>query len=179
MNTYSRLAVSVCAALSLQACAMGRLDHLTSAPSMSAPGAPRVQVPPTSEERIALARRAAPPPTEPASSGSLWHSGPTSLFGDRRARTLGDILTVVIEIDEQAELKNRTDRTRDASEGLSVPNFFGLASLAADVLPNGATLAPAIDATSSTSNNGDGNIKREEKITLQVAATVSHVLPTV
>jgi len=161
----------------LEGCGISRLDHLASAPNMSPPGAPRNQLPPTSPDRLALARRAAPEKTEPASAGSLWHSGPTSLFGDRRARTLGDILTVVIEIDDEAELKNRTDRTRDATEGLSVPNFFGLASLASDVLPNGATLDPAIDATSSSANNGDGNIKREEKITLQVAATVAHVLP--
>ena len=33
----------------------------------------------------------------------LWRSGPESLFGDRRARTKGDIVTVLIEIDEEAE----------------------------------------------------------------------------
>jgi flagellar L-ring protein precursor FlgH len=144
---------------------------------MSAPGAPQQQVPPAAAERLSLASLTMPDDRDPATAGSLWHSGPTSLFGDRRARTLGDILTVIIEIDDEAEIKNRTDRTRDATEGLSVPNFFGLPSLASDVLPNGATLAPAIDATSSSTANGDGNIKREEKVTLRVAATVARMLP--
>ncbi len=177
MKNVHALLVSASVMLALEGCSLGRLDYLASAPNMSPPGAPRNQLPPTAADRIALAHLAAPEQTKPASAGSLWHNGPASLFGDRRARTLGDILTVVIEIDEEAELKNRTKRTRDATEGLSVPNFFGLASLASEVLPNNATLDPAIDATSSSSNNGDGNIKREEKITLQIAATVAQVLP--
>jgi flagellar L-ring protein precursor FlgH len=173
---YSRkyLALVAIAAI-LGGCA--GLDSLSSAPAMSPPGAPRSPAPPVSPERIALARHTAYDPLEQGSAGSLWRSGPSSLFGDRRARTLGDILTVVIEIDEEAEIKNRTDRTRTAEEGLSIPNFFGLPGLAADALPNGATLDPAIDATSNSTNSGDGNIKRQEKITLQVAATVIEVLP--
>lgn len=172
---YALLAIAG-ASLAAEGC-VGRLDHLGRAPSMTAPGAPKDQLPPAAPERIALASYSTPRQIEPESSGSLWQSGPTSLFGDRRARTLGDILTVVIEIDEEAEIKNRTDRTRNASEGLSIPGFFGLPSLAQEVLPNNASLDPAIDATSSTTNSGDGNIKREEKLTLQVAATVVGVLP--
>jgi len=156
---------------------VGRGDFLSRAPSMSAPGAPQKTLPPVSQERIALASYGAPRATKPNSAGSLWHSGPTSLFGDRRARTLGDILTVVIEIDEEAEIKNKTDRTRDASEGLSVPNFFGLTSLLKEAVPNHEILDPAIDAKSSSSNSGDGNIKRQEKLALQVAATVVGILP--
>ncbi|MGE0410099.1 MAG: flagellar basal body L-ring protein FlgH [Amphiplicatus sp.] len=156
---------------------VSRADHFGRAPSMSPPGAPREPVPPISPERVALARATRPAPAEEGPSGSLWRSGPQSLFGDRRARTLGDIVTVVIELDEEAEIKNRTSRTRDAQEGLSVPNIFGLESLAAKVLPGGATLDPAIDASSNSTTNGDGSIKRQEKVTLQVAATVVGVLP--
>lgn len=156
---------------------ISRGDHFGKAPSMSAPGDPRHEVPPISPERVALARSKTPPPEESGPSGSLWRSGPSSLFGDRRARTLGDIVTVVVEIDEEAEIRNRTNRTRDATEGLSVPNFFGLQTLAADVLPGGATLDPAIDASSNSETNGDGSIRRQEKVTLQVAATVVQVLP--
>ena len=177
MRKISATFGSAAALLALQACSIGRLDHINSPPSMTAPGAPRSEVPTVSAERVAMARRTTPHMPEPVSAGSLWHSGPTSLFGDRRARTLGDILTVVIEIDDEAEMKNRTDRSRDASDGLSVPNFFGLPSLASEVLPNNATLNPAVEATSNSGTSGDGNIKREEKITLQVAATVEYILP--
>ncbi len=175
INKHTMLALLVSLFI-IEGC-VGRLDHLGRAPSMSAPGAPQSPVPPISQERLALASYGASRETKPGSVGSLWSSSPTSLFGDRRARTLGDILTVVIEIDDRAEMKNRTDRSRDASEGLSVPNFFGLASLAENILPSGGTLDPAIDATSSSSNTGNGIIKRQDKLTLQVAATVVGILP--
>lgn len=156
---------------------VGRLDHLTRAPSMTAPGAPREAVPPAAPSRLELARYSKPDSDEPGSSGSLWRSGPTSLFGDRRARILGDILTVVIEIDDEAEIRNQTSRTRDSAEGLSIPNFFGLPGLAADVLPSNGTLNPAIDIASNSSAGGNGDIRREEKLTLQIAATVVNILP--
>jgi flagellar L-ring protein precursor FlgH len=156
---------------------VSRLDHFGKAPSMSPPGEPRDAVPPIAAERIALARATPPGPEEAGPSGSLWRSGPTSLFGDRRARTLGDIVTVVIEIDEEAEIRNRTNRSRDATEGLAIPDFFGLPSLADKVLPGTGALDPAIDASSNSANNGDGSIRRQEKVTLQVAATVVRVLP--
>ena len=35
-----------------------------------------------------------------------------SLVGDRRASTRGDILTVVIEIDDKAEIQNSSGRSR-------------------------------------------------------------------
>ncbi|MHA7873515.1 MAG: flagellar basal body L-ring protein FlgH [Hyphococcus sp.] len=176
MKKITTLIALTGAVLAAEGC-VGRMEYLNKAPSMSAPGAPREALPPVSQERLALASYAAPRPTEPGSAGSLWHSGPTSLFGDRRARTLGDILTVVVEIEEEAEMRNRTDRIRDANEGLSIPNFFGLASLAAEVLPNDTTLDPAVDIASNSTNRGDGNIRRQERITLQVAATVVDILP--
>lgn len=163
-------------ALAVPGC-VSRLDHIGKAPSMSPPGEPREPVPAISAERVALARATPRDVEEQGPSGSLWRSGPTSLFGDRRARTLGDIVTVVIEIDEEAEIRNRTKRSRDATEGLSIPNFFGVPHLAEKVLPGDATLDPAIDASSNSATNGDGNIRRQEKVTLRVAATVVRVLP--
>ncbi len=156
---------------------VGRLDHLTGPPSMSPPGAPRDPLPAAATDRLALAHYGKPRSDEPGSSGSLWRSGPTSLFGDRRARTLGDILTVVIEIDEQAEMRNQTNRTRESTEGLSIPNFFGLPGLAEDVLPSDGSLNPAIDIASNSQNLGNGDIRREDRLTLQVAATVVNLLP--
>lgn len=108
--------------------------------------------------------------------GTLWRSGPESLFGDRRARTLGDILTIVVEIDDEAEIRNRSERKRDASEALSASELFGLNALARRVLPSGAGLDPAIDASAASRTNGEGSIRRRERVTLRVAATVTGVL---
>jgi len=107
---------------------------------------------------------------------SLWHAGPTSLLGDRRAGTLGDLLTIVIEINEKAEISNSTSASRSGSETLSVPSLLGVPQAVDRALPDGASSENAVDITSGGSSSGDGSVKRNEKLTLRVAATVTGVL---
>ncbi len=116
----------------------------------------------------------APPPVAEA---SLWEGGPRSLLGDRRAMGRGDILTVVIEIDDSAEISNSTQRSRGGSESLSVPSLLGIPQRVDPRLPEGATLADAVDLNSSSSSTGDGSVRRNEELTLRVAATIVDVLP--
>ena len=108
---------------------------------------------------------------------SLWSGDRQSLLGDRRASQRGDIMTVVIEINDKAEISNSTDRSRSGSESLGIPNFFGLPQLADRQLATGASLANAVDTSSTSSSSGDGSVRRNEKLTLRVAATVVDVLP--
>jgi len=159
----------------LAGCA-GQLDHLGKPPSMTASGARDRTVPDLAPERVAMIPPP-PPPPDTVSTGSLWRAGPTSLFGDRRARRRGHILTVVIEIDDRGEISNETRRSRSGSEGLSVPALLGLPSVASTVLPRGAGLDPAISAESDSDSRGEGSVDREEEITLRIAATVQQVLP--
>ena len=157
-------------ALVLSACA--RFDHLGKPPSFSPASA-------TKEHTAMLSpglplRVDAPTPTDDA---SLWSGTRQSLFGDRRAVQQGDILTVVIEIDEEAEISNATDRSRSGSESLGIPNLFGLPQRIDPKLPPGASLSDAVSINSSSNSSGDGSVKRNEKLTLRVAATIVDVLP--
>ncbi|NNC37700.1 MAG: flagellar basal body L-ring protein [Acidimicrobiales bacterium] len=108
-------------------------------------------------------------------STSLWSSSPQSLFGDRRASDTGDILTVVIEIDDEAELQNSIAENRQMAENFGANAFLGLPELASRILPDGATLSPAVDLDKTSSRTGNGNISRQEKITLRLAARVVSV----
>lgn len=108
-------------------------------------------------------------------NASLWNGGRASLFGDRRAVGRGDILTVKIEIDDRAEISNSSSRSRSAGETLSLPSLFGIPQRVAGSLPTGASLDPAIDLSSQSTSSGDGAIRRNEKLTLRVAATVIEV----
>jgi len=109
----------------------GQLDSIGRPPPMSAPGAQAPVIEPPTPRRAALA-----PPPPPASTvgrtGSLWQSGPKSLFGDRRARTVGDIVTVLIEIKDEAAISNTTSRTRTGSEDVAVSAAYGLTEDLAD-----------------------------------------------
>ena len=115
------------------------------------------------------------PSQRPTRSASLWRSGPTSLFGDRRAQTKGDILTVVVEIDEEAEIENSTSRSRSGNEDLSISALLGIPG-AFQRLTN-VDLGNAVQTGSTSSTEGDGSVERREEITLRLAATVVDVLP--
>ncbi len=109
--------------------------------------------------------------------GSLWSRGRMSLHGDRRANRQGDIMTVVIEIDDRAELSNSTGRSRTGSESLAIPDFLGLPERLNRELPAGASLDNAANVTSSGTSSGQGSVSRNERLTLRVAATIVEELP--
>jgi flagellar L-ring protein precursor FlgH len=114
--------------------------------------------------------------TTPAAGASLWSGSQQFLLGDARARVPGDILTVVIEIDEQAEISNTSSRSRSGSESLELPSLVGIPQRLDALLPGEATLDEAVRAESESSSTGDGRVRRNERLTLRVAATVVEVL---
>lgn len=157
-------------ALSLAAC--GRLDHLGKPPSFT----PNEESP----EQVAMLWPGLPLHTQPQRTvdrSSLWSGGQQSLLGDQRAIKKGDILTVVIELDEKAEISNNTRRSRSGSENLEVPGLFGLPQRVLKHLPDGASLDEAVSIEADSTSSGRGSVRRNEKLTLRVAATVLDVLP--
>ncbi len=156
--------------VTLSACA--RADHIGKPPTFS----PTSQTP----EHVAMMVPGLPLTSQPSRAvdrASLWSRERQSLLGDRRAVQKGDILTVVIEIDEKAEISNGTSRSRNASESLGVPQLLGLPQRLDEKLPDGASLSEAVDISSGTQTNGQGSVKRKEKLTLRIAATIVDVLP--
>lgn len=156
--------------LSLVSCE--RLDHLGKPPTFTPQD--------DSMERVAMA--ASPLPQEALvrhsyQKASLWSSGQNSLLGDRRAMKRGDILTVVIEIDESAEIENSTERSRSAGEEMAIPELLGIPQRLNERLPDGATLDDAVSLSSSSDSSGEGSISRSEELTLRVAATIINALP--
>lgn len=113
----------------------------------------------------------------PGSGSSLWSATSSSLLGDRRAAQRGDILTVVIEIDDRAEISNASDRSRTGASQMGVPSLLGIPQRLDRRLPEGASMAEAVDTSSSTTFSGDGSVARNERLRLRVAATVVEELP--
>ncbi|MCI5049676.1 MAG: flagellar basal body L-ring protein FlgH [Rickettsiales bacterium] len=109
-----------------------------------------------------------------ANPNSLWQPGARAFFRDQRAARVGDILRVKVEINDKAELDNETIRERDASDTMAAASLFG--NLRGRLLP-GAAADNLLDITGSAENEGIGEIQREEKITTQVAAVVTQLLP--
>ncbi|WP_112320744.1 flagellar basal body L-ring protein FlgH [Oceanibium sediminis] len=172
----TRYLMLILCAIVLAGCA--RLDQVGKEPAFSPVGGPIN--PATSGLSPARAALAIPPPErhpQEEERASLWRSGPSSLFGDRRASRRGDILTVMIEIDDRASIQNSSSRARSGSESVGVPALAGIPQIVDKILPNGASSANLADLSSSSSSSGNGAVQRNEEITLRIAATVVDVLP--
>ncbi len=93
---------------------------------------------------------------------SLWRTGSRAFFKDQRARQIGDILTVRVRVQDRANIDNSTRRSRP------MPRTW--ASPMALALPNRSTRCcrgrsgKAGGATSSSSSQGAGSVRRNEQI---------------
>jgi len=120
---------------------------------------------------------------------SLWRSGARAFFKDQRAAQVGDLMTVLITINDRAQFNNTSTRNRDNKENFGLPNMFGIetgtstggtAGSAGSALENlftGINPANIVNATSKTDNSGKGAIARNESVNLILAAVITQVLP--
>lgn len=164
----TNLAAALLAMLSVSAC--DSFDHFQKPPDFSSPGKVD-EIPQTAYKEPPL-QAANVPPQDPARRGSLWRPGSKTFFRDPRARGVGDLLTVAVNLNEQAQFDNQTALTRTTANTSGISNLFGL-------LPNifNSSTSPQISTTGSDSTQGQGDIQRSESITVNVAATVVRVLP--
>jgi flagellar L-ring protein precursor FlgH len=110
------------------------------------------------------------------SPNSLWQSGSRTFFKDQRARNIGDILTVKVGISDKAAFENTTERSRSGSDSVGVTGALGTA-IDAIALPSGMAAANLGGDTSATASKGSGSIDRSEKLSTNVAAVVTQLLP--
>lgn len=108
---------------------------------------------------------------------SLWRAGARAFFKDTRAKDVGDILTVKLEIEDSASLENKTERERDDSEDTDVTSFLGLEAEFAKKLPQGINPASVMSFGNLHETKGDGSIDRSETIELTLAAVITQTLP--
>ena len=140
-------------------------------PELAPVGYPAALVP---REQTILEPRDGP---GPASANSLWRTGARAFFADQRARRVGDILTVLIEIDDSAKTSNSTTAGRTSSNTTGMPHLFGLESSLGKILPSEYDPSNLISTASKTNSAGAGSVDRKEQISTTIAAVVTAVLP--
>ncbi len=158
-------------ALLLPLAACSSVHDAVSTPQMSAIAYPAKLIP--SEQTVMVASDS----PRPASPNSLWRNGARAFFHDQRASHVGDILTVNININDNAKLQNETVANRKGSNTLGVPNLLGFESTLGRLLPKAFNPASAISTNSSTQSDGQSSVNRSEAISLTIAAVVTQVLP--
>lgn len=107
-------------------------------------------------------------------ANSLWRNGSRAFFKDQRARQVGDLLTVTVNITDKANIENDTSRSRTSKEDSGITNFIGAQTItqANKILPG-----RILTTDSTSSSEGKGSVDRKEALQTNVAAVVTQVLP--
>ncbi|MCC6719729.1 MAG: flagellar basal body L-ring protein FlgH [Acetobacteraceae bacterium] len=161
------------ALLALAGCGnLQRLSEVGRPPAMTQPGDPTQEA-----SWRPLTMPMPTPQTAAPQANSLWRSGSRAFFKDQRAATVGDILTVLVNIADAASLKNNTTANRKGNESLGLPNLLGLEATVIPRLLAGVDMNNVVGLSSANGNAGTGEMKRDETVTLKLAGVVTQVLP--
>ena len=126
-------------------------------------------VPPTNVHQPMTARPAPRSESLPA-SGSIYQAGASrTLFEDRRARYVGDTMTISISENTSASTKSNTSVSRSTSTSASVPTLTGL--------PGKSLQGIGLEASSANSLAGKGDAAANNVFTGTITVTVIEVLP--
>ncbi len=166
------LATLACPAL-LPACgALDRLSDVGRPPAMS-PVSDPTQDP--SWRPVSMPMPAAH--AAPAEANSLWRAGSRAFFKDQRAAQVGDIITVLVNIADTANLENDSNGKRTVDQTMGVPALFGFQNILPTILPKPIDPSKLVSVSSDGSAGGTASIKRNESVTLRLAGTITQVLP--
>ena len=126
-------------------------------------------IPPTNVHQPMTARPA-PRQETAAASGSIYQAGTSrTLFEDRRARYVGDTMTILISETTSASTKSNTNASRSTSITAAVPTVSGL--------PGKSLQGLELSASSANSLAGKGDAAANNVFTGSITVTVIEVLP--
>jgi len=167
----SRLLTSLALCLLLGGCgALHRMSEIGRPPAMTQPSDPTLD---PSWRPLSMPMPAGQ--SVPPEANSLWRQGSRAFFRDQRAAQVGDIVTVLVNITDAADMKNQTSAGRTSNEQMGVPSLFGLESRIPKIFKD-ATSANLVSVNSDGTTTGTAAIKRNETVTLRLAGVITQVL---
>ncbi|WP_372618671.1 flagellar basal body L-ring protein FlgH [Falsiroseomonas sp.] len=165
-----RMLLLVLAAVALGGCE--RMSELGRPPALAAIENPTAD---PNWRRVSMPMPAAHAPG--GTGNSLWRPGSRTFLRDQRAAQPGDLVTVLVSIQDQAQLQNSTERERQGNDTMGFPRLFGLESSITRLLPNTVDPTRLVETNGTQTTSGSGSIRRTETVAMRVAATVVQVLP--
>lgn len=173
MRKVKNTALAMSLAMTLSACgAIDRIADIGKAPDLQ----PMDQLPVANHApSLALPMPTVRPNDNQANS--LWRTGAKAFFQDQRASNIGDIVTVMIQISDDAQVDNSTTRSRSSAESSELPSMLGFEQHLDKILPDEVNPSSMTDFGSTSSNTGSGSVDRSENVNLTVAAIVTQILP--
>ena len=111
-------------------------------------------------------------PTSSLPGGRRGPTNPESLYTEKRVSKVGDIITVLISINDKATFGNSLDRSKASKPATSMDWNLSTGASSSSSPPTLTT-----DSSATSNYTGKGTIDRSEQIQVSVAAVVSDVLP--
>jgi flagellar L-ring protein precursor FlgH len=112
----------------------------------------------------------------PALPQSLWHDDASrSMFADKRATSVGDIITIIVSETSTANKVNKTSTEKKSSLSAAITSFLYPHSLGGFLLHKDKL--PALSYNSDLKHDGSGNISDSEEVVAKIAVRIVDVLP--
>src|SRR4051812_35939040 len=106
---------------------------------------------------------------------SLWkEEASRSMISDKRATSVGDILTILVQENNSASKDQNTQTSKQSSIDAAIKAFIYSPDASGFLTKNGKL--PALQVNSKQDFNGGGKISNAEKITARIAVRVVDVL---
>jgi flagellar L-ring protein precursor FlgH len=173
IRAVSRISLLAATTLCLGACgSMDRISKIGEAPELT-----RIENPVAQADYKPVSFPMPTPRATIQQPNSLWDGSRQTFFKDQRAAQVGDIITVLIDVKDKAQIDNESKRSRASSENAGVDNLLGLETGLAQYLPEAIDNTSLAKLGSDSNHTGKGSVDREEKITLKMAAVVTQKLP--
>jgi flagellar L-ring protein precursor FlgH len=104
-------------------------------------------------------------------------TGARDFLKDQRASNVSDIVTVVIDLNEQAKIDNTALNADATLRGREPRQLHGFRQGLKKVLPEGLDNTSLVKGSSKSAVDGSGSVDRKEQVTMRIAAVVTQVLP--
>lgn len=107
---------------------------------------------------------------------SLWNdNNASSMFADKRASRVGDIITIIVQETSSASKDASTKTSKKSSADIGISQFLYGPQASGLLTKNGQY--PGLKYGAGSEFNGGGQINNSEKITARIAVRVIDVLP--
>ena len=108
-------------------------------------------------------------------ANSLYRTSARGFFKDERAHRIGDIVTVIVTVNDSAKIANTTQSSRNSTNSAGMGGILG--SVVDTASAGTIDTTDAVDFNSGMANTGKGSVNRSESLQTSVAAIVTQVLP--
>lgn len=125
--------------------------------------------PPTMVHQPMTARPAPPPPASEANGAIYQATTSRPLFEDRRARLVGDTITISLVEKSTASKESTSSANRSSSMNVSTPTISGV--------PGRSVQGLTVSASDATKFSGDGASAANNVFTGTITVTVIEVMP--